>query len=160
MNHQLTQWAVRHGVTPQALAELHALFTAPVTCPTSAMVGKNEATVSNNVRLEASRLGARLWRCNTGAYQDQSGRMVRYGLCNESKQMNENIKCSDLIGIKPVLVTQGHVGSTIGQFVARECKAGDWKYRGDDHELAQLRFLELVVALGGDACFVNCEGSL
>lgn len=160
MNPQLTQWAVRHGVTPQALAELRALFTAPVTCPTSAMIGKNEATVSNNVRLEASRLGARLWRNNVGACKDERGRLVRYGLCNESKQMNNTIKSSDLIGVRPVVITGDMVGSTIGQFVARECKAGDWKYRGDPHELAQLRFLELVVALGGDACFVNCEGSL
>lgn len=160
MNPQLTNWAIRHGVSHVALAELTALFLSPVTCPTNAMVGKNEATVSNNVRLEASRVGARLWRCNTGAYQDQSGRMVRYGLCNESKQMNEVIKCSDLIGIKPVIITHDLVGATIGQFVARECKAGDWKYKGDEHELAQLRFLELVNGLGGDACFVNCEGSL
>lgn len=160
MNPQISNWAIRHGVSHVALAELTTLFLSPVTCPTSSMVGKNEATVSNNVRLEASRVGARLWRCNTGAYQDQSGRMVRYGLCNESKQMNEVIKCSDLIGIKPILVTQEHLGSTIGQFVARECKAGDWKYKGNKHELAQLRFLELVIALGGDACFVNCEGSL
>lgn len=160
MNPQLTNWAIRHGVSHVALAELTAMFLSPVTCPTGAMVGKNEATVSNNVRLEASRVGARLWRCNTGAYQDQSGRMVRYGLCNESKQMNEVIKCSDLIGIKPVVITHDLVGATIGQFVARECKAGDWKYKGDSHELAQLRFLELVNGLGGDACFVNCEGSL
>lgn len=160
MNPQLTNWAIRHGVSHVALAELQALFLSPVTCPTNAMYGKNEATVSNNVRLEASRVGARLFRNNVGACMDKRDRLIRYGLCNESKQMNDTIKSSDLIGIKPVLITPEHVGATIGQFVARECKAGDWKYKGDSHELAQLRFLELVNGLGGDACFVNCEGSL
>lgn len=160
MNHNITQWAIRHGVSHVALAELQAMFVSPNTDPSRSVAGLSEAAVVNNVTMEASRVGARLWRCNTGAYKDDKGRLIRYGLCNTSKQMNDQVKCSDLIGIKPVLITPDMIGSTIGQFIARECKAGNWAYKGNKHELAQLRFMELIIGLGGDACFVNSEGSL
>lgn len=156
----LTQWAIKHSVSHVALAELTAMFTEPNTDPSRVMPGASEAAVVNNVTLEASRVGARLWRNNVGACKDERGRLIRYGLCNVSEQMNEQLKSSDLIGIKPVLITHDHIGSTIGQFVAREVKKGGWQYKGTDHEVAQLRFMELVVGLGGDACFVTCEGSL
>ena len=74
--------------------------------------------------------------------------------------MNDAIKSSDLIGIRPVVITEQHVGTVIGQFVAREIKAGDWKYRGSAREKAQGKFLELVASLGGDAAFANKEGTL
>ncbi len=156
----LTQWAIRHGVSHVALAELTAMFTEPNTDPSRVIPGASEAAVVNNVTLEASRVGARLWRNNVGACKDERGRLIRYGLCNTSKQMNEQLKSSDLIGIKPILITGDMVGSTIGQFVAREVKKGGWSYSGDSHEIAQLRFMELIVAFGGDACFVSQEGSL
>lgn len=155
----LTQWAIKHGVSHVALAELTAMFTEPNTDPAVNTSGLSEAAVVNNVTVEASRAGARLWRNNVGACKDERGRLIRYGLCNVSKQMNDQLKSSDLVGIKPVLITPDHIGSTIGQFVARECKEGNWKFKGTKHEVAQLRFMELVVGLGGDACFVTCEGS-
>lgn len=160
MNHNITQWAIRHGVSHVALAELNAMFTSPQTDPTRFLPDASEAAVSNNIRLEASRVGARLWRNNVGCYEDRTGRWVRYGLCNESKQMNQQLKSPDLIGINPILITQSHVGSVIGQFLARECKEGSWQFKADEHETAQLRCLELFASLGGDACFVNGEGSL
>ena len=161
MNHNITQWAIRHGVSHVALAELQVMFTEPNTDPSRIITGISEAAVVNNVTLEASRVGARLWRNNVGACKDERGRLIRYGLCNTTKQMNQQLKSSDLIGIKPVLITGEMVGSTIGQFVARECKKGDWSFGEDpEREGAQLRFMELVVGLGGDACFVNGEGSL
>ncbi len=157
---QLQEWAKRHNVTPEALEELRALFVAPVTDPTVNMSGASEATVSNAVRLEASRVGARCFRNNVGACQDKQGRLIRYGLANDSAAMNKVIKSSDLIGIRPVVITQDMVGCTIGQFVAREVKRADWKYKGTEREVAQLRFLELIVSLGGDACFANGVGTL
>jgi hypothetical protein len=85
---------------------------------------------------------------------------VRYGLANDSASLNKTVKSGDLIGWRPVLVTPGHVGSLIAQFVSRECKRPSWAYTGTDHEKAQLRWIEAVAADGGDAKFCNSEGSL
>ena len=49
---KLNEWAKRHGVTPEALAELQRLFTQPTDVPHS-MTGASEAAVLNAVRLEA-----------------------------------------------------------------------------------------------------------
>lgn len=147
----LLNWATRHRIPPQALAELTDIFGLYPAEKT----GLSESSVQTRVRLEASRIGARLWRNNTGVLQDERGVPVRYGLCNESKQQNAACKSADLIGIKPIIITQGMVGSTIGQFMAREVKAGNWHYTGTPREVAQLKFLEIVNGLGGDGRFTN-----
>lgn len=152
----LTQWAVRHGISTEALAELTGIVTDPQSAPT----GQSEAAVQQLVRLEASRLGMRLFRNNVGACKDDTGRVIRYGLCNDSTQMNKAVKSSDLIGIRPVIITPDMMGHTIGQFVAREVKRPGWSYRGTDREVAQQAFGQLVLKLGGDFKFCTGEGSL
>jgi len=148
----LFEWSKRHNVSAQALSELLEVFGLDQTSKS----GISESAVQTNIRIEASRIGARLWRNNVGAYQSDAG-FIRYGLCNESKAMNEAVKSSDLIGIKPVLITQSMIGTTIGQFMAREVKKGDWKFTGTPRETAQLKFLEIVNALGGDGKFTTGE---
>ena len=152
----LTQWAARHGVSQAALAELTGIVTDPHSAPN----GQSEAAVQQLVRLEASRLGMRLFRNKVGACKDETGRVIRYGLCNDSAQMNKTVKSSDLIGIRPVIITPDMVGHTIGQFVAREVKRPGWSYRGTDREVAQQAFGQLVLRLGGDFKFCTGEGSL
>lgn len=145
----INDWAKRWGVPPAALRELVAgLATDPVGLP-----GQSEAAVQTRVRLTASQAGWRLWRNNVGAFTDDRGGHVRYGLCNESAKVNRVLKSSDLIGIRPVLVTPAHVGTTIGQFAAVEVKRGDWKSYHTDREVAQANFLALVKSLGGVAGF-------
>lgn len=122
--------------------------------------GESEAAVLNRIRLEASGAGVFLWRNNSGVATDSTGRPVRYGLANDSPQLNKVFKSSDLIGIRPVTITPGHVGSVIGQFIAREVKRGDWRYTGSQREEAQAAFLALINSCGGDAQFVNDTGSL
>ncbi len=156
----LNTWVTKWGVSIEALEDLRHLFgLVPDTLGASAPV-LSEAAIQNLIRLEASAKGLRVWRNNVGVLMDERGIPVRYGLANDSKQMNTHIKSSDLIGIRPVLITQAHVGQTIGQFVAREVKRASWHYTGTARELAQLRYLELVVSLGGDGQFCNSEGTL
>ena len=116
--------------------------------------------VQSAVRLEASQKGVRMFRNNRGAFQDATGRWIRYGLANDSKQFGDKVKSSDLIGIRKVTITSDMTGCTIGQFVSREIKRGDWKYRGTAEERAQLAWLEFVLLMGGDAAFANSTGTL
>jgi hypothetical protein len=154
-------WAQRWNIHPSAIQELINLLTVDMgESEYRNTVVTSENDVQNLVRMEVSRVGGRIWRNNVGAYNDESGRVVRYGLANDSKKMNQTIKSSDLIGIRPILIGPEHIGSVIGQFIAREIKKPGWKYANTDRERAQLRFIELVESLGGDACFANGEGSV
>lgn len=154
-------WAARYGVSSQAMLELAEIFgmSGRLGLPPE-VKGTSEAAVSSAVRLEAARKGIRLWRNNVGALLDARGVPVRYGLANESKEVNAVIKSADLIGIRPVLIEQQHVGQLIGQFVSREVKRVGWRYTGADREPAQLAWATLVTAAGGDACFTTGIGSL
>lgn len=155
----LTQWAEKHGISPQALYELECILTGQIPGITH-LQGKGESTVQSLVRLEGARKGCRLWRNNVGVLQDINGRPVRYGLANDSKQLNESLKSSDLIGWRRVLIEPHHVGHVIAQFVSRECKESNWKYHGSTREVAQMNWINLVVADGGDAKFCTGEGTL
>ena len=151
----LDQWARQWGIDLSAIADLK-MRLAVATDP-SASEAESEAGVQSRIRLKASERGWRLWRNNNGATYDDEGNFIRYGLANDSSKINKSVKSSDLVGIKPVTITQDMVGKTIGQFVAREVKKPSWRYRGTDAEQAQLAFIQLVVSLGGDARFTNDE---
>lgn len=153
---KLTTWAMRHGVGEAALAELCEIMGTWPGMTGDSGDHTSEAGVQKAVQLEASRLGGRLFRNNVGALKDERGVPIRYGLANESKEMNKVVKSSDLIGIRPINIG----GKTIGQFVAREMKEPGWKYCGNEHERAQLKFIELINKLGGDAQFCTGVGTL
>ncbi|ATV25102.1 hypothetical protein [Pectobacterium phage PEAT2] len=157
MTPTLLEWQRKHGITAEALADLVIMVGLDV--PHSAK-DTPEARVQDEARLLASKMGWRLFRNNVGVLKDERGVPVRYGICNDSPAMNKRIKSSDLIGIRPVVITQDMVGSTIGQFVAREVKKAGWKYKGTEHEKAQLAFGTLVIGLGGDFKFYSGEGEL
>ena len=116
-----------------------------------------EQSATHDLRLAASKAGVRLWRNSNGAGYLQDGSFVRWGLANETAQMNAKIKSSDLIGIRPVLITPAHVGQTLGVFVSREVKARGWRYHASDRERAQKAWLDLITSLGGDAAFSTGE---
>jgi hypothetical protein len=120
----------------------------------------SEAGVQSRIRLEASKKGCRLWRNNVGGTYTPEGAFIRYGLANDSANLNRQIKSADLIGIRPIVVTNGMIGMTIGQFMSREVKAANWRYSGSEREQAQLRWAELILSLGGDACFTIGEGTI
>lgn len=157
----LSAWAARWAVHPRALEELRQALLGLNVAEVRPLAGRSESAVQSLVRLEAARAGVILWRNNVGAVQDhESGSFIRYGLCNDSARVNEQLKSADLVGIRRVLVTPGHVGQHIGQFVARECKHGGWSWTGSPREVAQANFAALVNSYGGDACFAATEGTI
>ena len=156
--HTLHAWLARWQLPPQAVNELYAALgvDAPDTLPAGGAVGASEASVQSARVLQAAKQGIRLWRNNSGAFKDDTGRLVRYGLANTGAAINKVIKTSDLIGITPLIVTPQMVGQRIGVFTAEECKAPGWKLRpSDDRAQAQWRFGKLVLSLGGIFRFVS-----
>lgn len=149
----LTEWAQKHHISPSAILDFYTMVlpTAGETELTT------EADAQRQVRERASSEGWRLWRNNVGAGKLDSGRFVRFGLANESEAMNKSVKSSDLIGIKPVLVTPEHIGQRLGVFVSREVKKPGWRYTGTGREVAQMKWITIVSALGGDAKFTTGE---
>ena len=155
----LLTWSIKWGVPIEAVEDLRREFGLISTDP-KPLYGESEAAIQTKIRIEATQKGGRIWRNNVGGTYTEDGSFLRYGLANDSKQMNELVKSSDLIGLRPVTITQDHVGFILGQFVAREAKPQNWVYTGTKRELAQLNFLNIVAGLGGDAAFANKEGTL
>lgn len=114
----------------------------------------SESEIQQKIQIDAVQWGAQLLRNNSGALKDQTGRLVRYGLGNTSKQHNDQIKSSDLIGFTKVLITADMVGKTVAVFTAVEVKGSDWKPSPvDKREIAQRTFLQWILANGGLAGF-------
>jgi hypothetical protein len=154
----ISQWCAKWAIPYSALIDLQTMLG--VLDPEPGALGRSEAAVQADVRVEGSQKGYRLWRNNVGALLDARGVPVRYGLCNDTPRMNAALKSGDLIGIRPVHITPAHVGQTIGQFVSLECKEEGWHYTGTPREQAQQAWAALVVSLGGHARFVNRVGLL
>lgn len=152
----INEWAARHGITPDALADLHTIII-PQSSPG---VTGSEAAAQQRIRLEAPKHGVRLWRNNVGACMDERGNHIRYGLANESRAMNKVIKSSDLIGITPMTVRPEHVGGVVGVFTAIECKRPGWLYKGSPREKAQMSFMQVVIGMGGFAQFATDPGDI
>lgn len=159
----LDAWAARHGISVLAMLELRiamgiAQQDMPVPDATAGTPG-SESRQQSLVRLDAAQSGVWLTRNNVGALLDKRGVPVRYGLANETKEQNAAVKSADLIGIKSVLIAPHHVGKIIGQFVSREVKHEGWQYSGDEHEAAQLAWMNFVLSKGGDASFCTGPGT-
>lgn len=137
----LDAWAARHNISPLALAELK-LGNTVVSGPVED--GASESRVQSQCRLAAAELGYSLWRNNAGACTDDTGRVIRYGLGNDSAKLWEVWKSADLIGIGP------H-----GRFVSAEIKKPGWTKPTNDRERAQANHLGNVNKLGGIGMFIT-----
>jgi hypothetical protein len=147
----LKDWQARwgHHVPAQAIAELTAILS-PVMPSPSPTARHSEAAGAAQIRLAAGRAGVPVWRNNQGGCTDQTGRLIRFGLGNESPALNARWKSSDLIGILPVVVQPSHVGKTLGVFLAVETKKPGWRLTpGDKRGQAQAAFLQSVRGFGG-----------
>ena len=110
-----------------------------------------ESAVTSRVRLAAAKLNTPLWRNNRGAFRDDTGRLVKYGLGSEA-----DLSSSDFIGIRPVLITPDMVGQVLGVFTAVEMKAEGFKFnKNDKHLLNQKFFIDIVNNYGGFAGFAS-----
>lgn len=111
----------------------------------------SEEAVQNALRLRAAELGGALWRNNSGALPDKTGRIVRFGLGNDSAKLNKVWKSADLVGIVPVVITPNMVGQTLGVFLAIDAKdPATWRgVPKSEHELAQENFFATVRRYGG-----------
>lgn len=115
----------------------------------------SEGGNQSRIREHFAAQGYRLWRNNSGTLPDANGRPVRFGLANDSKAVNEQIKSGDLIGWRPRLITPDMVGDVVAVFVSIEAKAVGWRFRPNDKRAAaQLRWAEMVVREGGEAGFM------
>lgn len=123
-----------------------------------------EQEATQEVRLAASSLGFRLFRNNNGACVDETGRLIRYGLGNESVRINKEFKFGDYIGIYPITVTPEMVGRTVGVFVNAEIKPSGTlektlkkAEKPKSREWAQQKANNLVNQFGGIGGFVTCR---
>ena len=167
-------WAKRW---PQAADELRGVLMSAASTPLESAIKRtrmvdSEDWAQDNAKLLAAQAGGILWRNNVGALPAKQTHIcprcqfrfevaqgvLRWGLCNESAKVNKSLKSSDLIGIRPIRITSGMVGSVIGQFAAIEVKKPSWApgERPADEE-AQASFLALVGSLGGYATFSRGE---
>jgi hypothetical protein len=101
-----------------------------------------ESKTTANIRLEASRRGAKLFRNQVGAYKNPEGQYVSTGLCPGS---------SDVIGWVPVVVTPDMVGKKIAVFCAIEVKDPKKSTRKKN----QKDFIAALLKDGGRAGFAH-----
>jgi len=121
---------------------------------------KLEDEVQAELRLRIAQEGrTTVFRNNSGAMKDETGRVVRYGLANDSARINEKIKSHDLIGWTRVVITPEMVGQTVAVFTSIECKREGWKPNPTDkREQAQRTWAEAVTLAGGIARFISDPG--
>lgn len=161
------QWAAAY---PEAAAALEAMQAGIFTESTSGGYGRSEAWSQQQVRFAVARQGALSFRNNVGATPSKIKcerceavnrlQPVRYGLANDSEKINKAMKSSDLILAIPRRITEEHVGQTIAQFGALECKRPGWVYTGRDQEPGQANFIALINRIGGFAAFTTGDVTL
>lgn len=149
----LDLWAMQWGVPAAAIQDLRARYVAETASGTGTnMPRDSEAYVQSECRLFAPRNDMLLFRNNVGVLPNDNGQPVRFGLANDTKELNKRIKSGDLLGIRRVPITQAMVGTVIGQFASVECKHRYW-HPGEDvaREGPQKEWANLVASWGGHA---------
>lgn len=121
-----------------------------------------EALATQEVRLAASQLGARIFRNNAGACKDATGRLINYGLGNDGTKASKMLKFGDYIGYETVTITPEMVGKQVAVFVNLEIKPEGQlaatmqkaSYQGSRENL-QLNTCNMVKQAGGFAGIVT-----
>lgn len=159
---------------PQAAAELREMQGALPWATNTDNEGKSENWGQQQVRMKVFSAGSKAWRNNVGATPAKINtscpkcafkfqflqQPIRYGLANDSKKLNNEIKSADLILAIPRLITLQMVGSTIAQFGSVEVKKPGWKYTGKGPEPGQANWAAMIQSIGGFAVFSTGEITL
>lgn len=121
-----------------------------------------EQQAQDEVRLTAASVDMRLLRNNRGAFTNEHGNFVRFGLGNESAK-DKDFLSSDLIGGTMVTITPEMVGKKVFILTAIEVKPKGFKmrkFKPGSREDGQLKFMQWVVSMGGFAGFATCADDL
>lgn len=159
----IREWGAAWGIPLAALLDLEARmgrgWRDVEAEGTATGTAGSEARQQSLVRLDAAKHDVLLFRNNVGAFQDSTGRWVRYGLANDTPKMNKAFKSGDLIGLRKRLITPADVGKIIGQFVSREIKHETWVHTATEHEQGQDGWADLINSYGGDARYATGPGT-
>lgn len=162
-NDILQQWARVWAISDRALADLSDRLTVSARAEITgeAYAPRSEGYVQSRLLLDSGyRPDVLLFRNNVGVLRDERGRPVRFGLANDSKNVNGVVKSADLIGVWRRVIQSQDVGRTIGQFVSIEVKREGWRLSpADKHEGAQAAWSALIDSYGGVACFFSGGGN-
>ena len=152
MRDVISTWAEYWRVPPQVVDDLRnrLAIDANHVNSDSGAIG-SEARAQSEIRLAGPDHGVLLWRNNKGALPNNHGIPVRFGLCNDNKQVGDTYSSADLIGIRRFVVQPQHVGTTIGQFASVEVKAAC----GRRVAPGQHNWANLVTTWGGWAKIAN-----
>lgn len=120
-----------------------------------------EGVAQQKVRERGSAWLMRLFRNNSGVLPNpDTFRPVRFGLGNESKEINKELKSSDLIGGTPIIITPEMVGKTVCIFTTIEAKPEGFvekkSYPKKSREYGQKNWIDLFKSLGAIAGFASC----
>lgn len=118
-----------------------------------------EAHATDEVLRRAFDWKCRLFRNNSGAFKDESGRLIRFGVGNTSAAENKKYKSGDYIGWFPLTITADMVGKTIAVYTELEMKKPSFKIREaypiNCREHAQHNRIKLIRAQKGIAGFAR-----
>jgi hypothetical protein len=98
-------------------------------------MANQETIVQNEIRLAISSPSVRMFRNNVGAFKNEAGRLVEYGLGKGS---------SDLVGFVVREITPEMVGKSIAVFAAIEVKTNSGRVSN-----TQKAFIDMVRNKGG-----------
>lgn len=97
-------------------------------------MSKAENKLFNQTRLRMQNQHNRslLYRNNSGALPDKTGQLVRFGLGNDSQQLNKVWKSPDSVGGTRITITPEMVGRTFLVLTGFEDKRPGWKLLPSD----------------------------
>ena len=123
-----------------------------------------EGKAKQIVKLRATEWGARLYKNNSGVAYTADSRPVFFGLGNEGKKDDDDIRTPDEVGYTVVTVTPEMVGKQIAVFTCFDAKKLGFvvkpNYAKGTREFGQQKFFDRVLRDNGIAGFASCAADV